>query len=207
MAFTSWQKTIVDDAGDILPGATIEVRLESSGALATIYSDDSGTAKSNPFTADGEGFAIFYAAAGLYKITATSGAFSKTHRYVPIGSAQSYDVGDDAGGKLLTRDQMDARYGAVRFFGISGNITLDSTHNGRTGYITGNAVITLPSHSASTAGYAVELIHDTPETHTVTVAAAGTDTVRGSLTTITGDAAVVRTPTAGQWATIGDVSA
>lgn len=95
----------------------------------------------------------------------------------------------------------------VDFFAISGNITLDSTHNGRTGYITGNAVITLPDHAASAAGYGVELVHDTPATHTVTVAPAGTDTVRGSLTTITGDAAVVRTPTAGQWGTIGDVSA
>lgn len=93
MAKSVWQKFIVDGTGNVLASASMEVRLESSGALATIYSSESGATLSNPFTAGIDGLARFYADAGVYKITATSGAFSNDFRYQQLGNSQSRDVG------------------------------------------------------------------------------------------------------------------
>lgn len=93
MALARWQRTIVDDAGDVVPSASVEVRKESDNSLATIYSDRLGTTPlANPFTADAEGFAAFHAVGGAYKVTATSGAFSREWRYVPLGTAAERDA-------------------------------------------------------------------------------------------------------------------
>lgn len=93
MALARWQATIVDDTGNRLPGALIEVRREAVGAaLATLYSDrDGATPIGNPFAADADGFAAFHVAGGAYKITATSGAFSRVWRYVGVGTAAEID--------------------------------------------------------------------------------------------------------------------
>jgi hypothetical protein len=109
MAFTPWQRYITDGE-DVIPGADVEVRRESDGALATIYSDPGGTSKSNPFQSDAEGLARFYAAAGRYKITATSGTFTSIFRHEPVGEAQGYDVGNTTDELLLTRIQLDNRF-------------------------------------------------------------------------------------------------
>lgn len=93
MALARWQATIVDEAGNIQSGASVEVRSETAGApLATIYSDRDGTTPlGNPFTADSEGFAAFHVAGGAYKITATKSAFSREWRYVGVGTASELD--------------------------------------------------------------------------------------------------------------------
>lgn len=98
MVLVRWQTTIVDDAGNVLPNAQVEVRREEAGApLATIYQDRDGTTPlGNPFSANAapfaaDGFVWFHAPAGAYRITVTSGAFSRTHRYVGIGLAQEQD--------------------------------------------------------------------------------------------------------------------
>ena len=86
MALAVWQSTIVNRSGDVQPNAQVEVRLESSGALAAIYADRDGNIPlDNPFNADENGFARFYAAGGAYKITASLGSFSQTYRHVAIG--------------------------------------------------------------------------------------------------------------------------
>lgn len=90
---TPWQRTIVDESGNVLPGATITVKRESTGANAVIFADEAGSQLQNPFTADAEGFARFYADGGTYQITATSGAFSKPWRGVALGSLQGFDAG------------------------------------------------------------------------------------------------------------------
>ena len=61
MAKTAWQRYITDGDGTVITDATVEVRRESDGALATIYSDAAGSAKSNPFTVTAAGLAQFYA--------------------------------------------------------------------------------------------------------------------------------------------------
>lgn len=96
MVFARWQNTIVDDAGNVLPLATVEVRSEVAGfPLATLYTDrDGATPAGNPVTADADGFAYFHVRGGAYRITATSGAFSKTWRYVAIGTAAEFDDGE-----------------------------------------------------------------------------------------------------------------
>jgi len=50
------------------PGATVTVYLTGTGVLATIYSDNSSTPLSNPFTADQFGHWFFYAANGTYDV-------------------------------------------------------------------------------------------------------------------------------------------
>lgn len=87
-----WQATIVDNDGVILPGASVEVRLESSGALATLFSDRDGSASlANPFTVGSDGLARFFVTGGAYRITATSGSFSQSWRYVGVGRASETD--------------------------------------------------------------------------------------------------------------------
>lgn len=54
--------TLVQDSH---PFAVIAVYISGTTTLATIYSDDTGTPLSNPFTADADGYWIFWAAAGV----------------------------------------------------------------------------------------------------------------------------------------------
>jgi len=91
-----WQATIQDSAGNIMPGASVTVREESIGApLVQLYSDRAGlTPISNPATADGNGFAYFYAAGGNYRIDATLDGFTQTWRDVAIGTAAEKDYDD-----------------------------------------------------------------------------------------------------------------
>jgi hypothetical protein len=93
-----WQRTIVDGAGNVLPGATITVRREETGApLASLFSDRDGTVPiANPFDADGDGFAFFFAEGGPLRIDVVSGGFSQTLRYVALGTAAEFDASDFA---------------------------------------------------------------------------------------------------------------
>jgi len=109
MAKSIFQRFITTDTGDIVASAIITVRKMSDNSLAAIYSDDTGTAKANPFTATAGGLAEFYADGGSYKVTATSGLFSVQFVDVLLGNAAGYDV-ENAAGSLLKRSQMDARY-------------------------------------------------------------------------------------------------
>lgn len=94
MALARWQATIVDEAGNVVPGASIEVRREIAGApLVPLYSDRAGAvAIGNPFTADSEGFAAFHAAGGAYRVRAHKGSFERIWRYVGIGLASETDL-------------------------------------------------------------------------------------------------------------------
>lgn len=96
MALARWQQTIVDDAGNVQPLASVEVRRDVPGQpLVSLYSDrDGATPISNPFTADAEGFAAFHTPGGPLKITATLGGFSRTLRYVAVGTAGEKDESD-----------------------------------------------------------------------------------------------------------------
>jgi hypothetical protein len=93
MALGRWQATIVDEQGDIVPAAFVEVRRESAGGpLASLFSDRDGTvAIANPFQADTEAFAAFHTAGGPVKIRAYSGGFERIWRYVPVGTMAERD--------------------------------------------------------------------------------------------------------------------
>ena len=94
MTLARYQFTVTDDAGNVIPSASVEVRREITGApLVTLYSDRAGaTPIGNPMVADGNGFVAFHVVGGAYKITASSGAFSREWRYVGIGLTQESDT-------------------------------------------------------------------------------------------------------------------
>lgn len=105
-----WQATIVDSHGDVVSNASVQVLIESSGALAALFADRDGeTPISNPITADENGFVRFYAAGNSYRITATSGSFSRTWRHVPIGLLSELDV---VPGAMIQYEQTDAEIAA-----------------------------------------------------------------------------------------------
>lgn len=93
MALAAFNFTVTDESGNILNGATVEVRLESTGTLASIYSDRAGAIPmSNSYVLSNGAAGIFYAEGGAYKITATKDSLTRTWRYVPIGTGGENDI-------------------------------------------------------------------------------------------------------------------
>lgn len=92
-----WQRTIVDNNGNVQPFASVEFRDESDNSLADIYSDATGTVSpGNPKTADAFGFLRVYLEPGVaHKITASTALFSAQWRYEQVnpGVATSTDAG------------------------------------------------------------------------------------------------------------------
>jgi len=105
MTLSVWQRTIVNTNGDVIGGASVEVRRESDDVLITLFSTPSvsGPTLSNPAIADSAGFVRFYAAEGAYRITATSGAFSAVWRNVQLGTAQRFNADQN----LTTADNVE----------------------------------------------------------------------------------------------------
>jgi hypothetical protein len=94
MVLARWQRNIVDESGNVQSAAQMTVRRESAGApLALLYADREGDAPlGNPFNADPNGFAAFFAPGGAYRIDVTKGAFSQTLRYEGVGLASETDA-------------------------------------------------------------------------------------------------------------------
>lgn len=116
--FARYESFAVDSAGNVLPSPTVEVRLESTGALAALKSDRTGlSAISNPFTGDSDGAFSFHVIGGAYKITVTKDAVTRTKRYVPIGTAAEFDSAGAAGETLASN------------FGVVGDSIVDDTAN------------------------------------------------------------------------------
>jgi hypothetical protein len=94
MPLARYQFTVVDDAGNVLPAASVEVRREVAGTpIVPLFADREGaTPIGNPFAADADGFAAFHVAGGAYRITASKGGFLRTWRYVGIGLASELDT-------------------------------------------------------------------------------------------------------------------
>ncbi len=64
--------------GAVIPGASVQVNVLSSGAPATIYQDEVPNAKTNPITTGSDGSFFFYAADDDYTIAATYGGTTYT---------------------------------------------------------------------------------------------------------------------------------
>lgn len=95
MPLARFQRTVVDEAGNILDGATVTVTDETTGQLASLFSDRNGLNPiGNPIFSDLNGFAAFFVAGGAYRITAVKGSDSVEWRYVGIGTAQEFDAID-----------------------------------------------------------------------------------------------------------------
>src|SRR5690606_2191432 len=84
--------TIVDEEGNVIPGAEVEVRREEDGSLATLYADRAGeTPLANPLAADMSGFVRFFAQGDAYTITAVGAGSTRTWRFDPTGRLQEFD--------------------------------------------------------------------------------------------------------------------
>lgn len=94
MARARCNLVIQDEAGNIVDGASVEVRDEATALLPQLYSNRAGTiAIGNPFTATDGADAGFHVVGGAYKITATKATFTRIWRFVPIGTNAEVDVG------------------------------------------------------------------------------------------------------------------
>jgi hypothetical protein len=85
---------VIQDAnGNLMAGASIEVRLDVQGKpLAAIYSDRAGAVPlANPFVTD-DGKASFFTVGGAYQIKATLGDFEDIQNYVPVGRGAETDI-------------------------------------------------------------------------------------------------------------------
>lgn len=90
--YARWTRTITDEAGNIVNGR-IEVRKESDGLIATIYSDRAGASlKSNPFTMSNndKGLAFFHAAGGTYQVKELNSG--QTWNFVAVGTGAEFDA-------------------------------------------------------------------------------------------------------------------
>jgi len=132
MALAVHQFSVVDDDGKVVPNASIEVRQEITGSpIAVLFSDRAGVVSlGNPFNADGEGFAQFFVAGGAYRVTATSGAFSRVWRYVAVGTAAESDIEDFVSGAGTVVDQSVIRADGTTGTSLQGsNVLLDDSGN------------------------------------------------------------------------------
>lgn len=68
MPLIAYENWAVNSSGDVVGAAAVEVRLKSDDSLAVIYSDETGTALANPFTADSGGKFEFWAGPDLYRV-------------------------------------------------------------------------------------------------------------------------------------------
>jgi hypothetical protein len=96
MALARREFTVVDESGNIVTDAQVEVRREIAGQpLAAIYSDRDGTTPlGNPFNVDPDtGVAAFHVTGGAYKIRAFKTGFERIERYVGIGTGSETDAG------------------------------------------------------------------------------------------------------------------
>ncbi len=180
MTFAAWQATIVTDAGDVVPGAQITVINEATNTTATIFNTRTGTGKSNPFFADAEGFAQFYAAPGEYRIDAVDGLSQtiRTWRYVSLSVGQSivYATGsglpNEAGtvytldiGQLLAKDYFSKTVKNTPLFNKTGNFTVSTNQvfyvevGGLILTIASGTVVSMPSATTGT-DYAIWLKPD-----------------------------------------------
>jgi hypothetical protein len=86
MALARWQATITDESGTVVPSASVTIR-DALNNLVTIWTDAAGTVGAgNPFAADANGYAFGYMVAGIYKITAVSGALTREWLDVFVGA-------------------------------------------------------------------------------------------------------------------------
>jgi hypothetical protein len=86
-----FQRNVVDEAGNVIPLAEIEVFFAGTSSKPDLFSDDQSTPLTNPFSADSSGFFRFYVAGGAYDIAVNS---SVRWENIRLGSMSSQDADD-----------------------------------------------------------------------------------------------------------------
>lgn len=136
-----WQATIQDEAGNILPGAFVEVRRDVVGGnLAPLFSDRAGTVGlGNPAQADEEGFIAFHVQGGPYRIRAYTGSslaptFERIWRYAGIGTASEADLDTLYGRGLVIQSTFENLEGITPVEETDGGWVLDDPDPLKNGY-------------------------------------------------------------------------
>jgi hypothetical protein len=93
MTLARFQSTAVDTSGNVIAGASVTVRSQSTGNVVSIFSDRAGTVSlANPFTTDANGFFAFHVAGGTYRITISDGSTNSEITFVGVGRVQENEV-------------------------------------------------------------------------------------------------------------------
>jgi hypothetical protein len=132
MAFHVFQRSIQDEAGNVMPAATVTVQDQDTSALVQLYSDRNGaTPIGNPIAADGDGFIRFYVAVGRYQITATDGASTRVWEDEQIGVlGGSIHIEQTAAEAAAGVTPVNYHYAPGNIYRYkSGSLLLDATNN------------------------------------------------------------------------------
>jgi hypothetical protein len=177
MAAPIFQRTIVDNQGNVVSGALVEVRNEATSALATIYNDRALTSvKANPFTTDSTGFAQFYVARGEYRVKATFSGTEIIWRYV----------------QMIDTDIVTALSITENNFPVVSQTDIGSAPNqiplnqflGNVAYMSSNQLVVNPAASAAPAGIG-DMVFQLTNNTTLVVKVMGSDgTVRSATLTL-----------------------
>jgi hypothetical protein len=166
MALAVYTSAAFSTASGLAVGASaeIEVRRESDGALASIFSDVDGTTPlANPFNADSEGRFAFYASgiAGGYRVKVTKGAEVHTLRHQAIGTAAQVDYGA-AGKAVLEASAVADALGAVKRSPVarSSNTILGAADIGQLIVATGTFTQTLTAAATLGPGWWIPYRND-----------------------------------------------
>lgn len=160
----SYKNVVQDKAGNVLPGSTITVYAAGTTTLSTIYSDNSSTALTNPFTtsATGDGTFEFWAADGRYDVKTVNGTTTVTKSGIVL-----YDA---VGSSTTELELFAGTTSAVKYTENSSHVLHDKElHAGLTASTTqtqGNGVL-LSSHNE------ISTVANTNDTVTLPSAAAG----------------------------------
>jgi hypothetical protein len=93
MALARFQSTAVDRRGNVIAGASVTVRSQETGFLASIFSDRAGTiALDNPFSTDVNGAFGFHVGGGTYRIEISDGSNTSEITWVGIGRVQENEA-------------------------------------------------------------------------------------------------------------------
>jgi hypothetical protein len=124
--------------GDAIQGASVAVTITSSGATATIYSDDGVTTTTNPLTTDENGYFAFYAADNNYTLTISgNGITTSVITNVSLVSYSENTWIPSIGGNATYSVQAGFYTKRGRSVTVTGQILINAIGTGSTGTITG----------------------------------------------------------------------
>jgi len=114
-----FSRYVQDTSGNVQTSGTVDVWVAGTGQTtrATIYSDNTGTAKANPFSIPGTGLIEFFLANQRFDVTATTGAGTIT-----LTDQLAFDS-DEFSGDVTFRDSVTVEEN----FTVNGNLVVNGT--------------------------------------------------------------------------------
>lgn len=123
--FLVWQNTIVNEHGDIQPGAFVEIKYQESGVNVQLYADSEGTTPvNNPVQADAQGFVRVYVrneGRTLYRIRAFRNGFERVWENELIGIGDPRTQAEISAGVIPVDVRFSEEYIRVKRYGAVAN--------------------------------------------------------------------------------------